>query len=761
MPNNQRRKKDSARLTWSSKPRRAPNPKDIDFQTAVDKEKKVIEYRLPLFGQIEVTLHEESKILYELLDKRGEIERLKQIEHLGVLHKVFDCPVYTRWAYVMSILYLIEQARPFTEISNKIKLNEENNISSGEELLKCWALLLFTGHLHGTFSTERALLKKLKEDDYDKVFKELFEDERLRENLMKIVNDEELFHAFYVLTAYKTLKINREYHKKENKGELHKNELLEILKAFLLRENYYSGANKGEIEKREKLKRLVEYFKSFRELAFVILDGYYAQVSLNLNPLYIVKNLDEMAENQHLRRLIDDIQKYFYNTIYHSQEGIVSHLYYSNQYSKLFAEYDDVKQLIEDLCDNKIDNKVQKLMKGKKNQYKHFIRVKFRKDEIKVFLTEERDMLDKSRLWGDKYNEDIIFGITSNPPTNEHYGDICCKNLKKNLNRCVGLLAEEVKKFKEENAYYVFQLRLEFLPKLIEKHYSNLDEIDEDELKKFEEMKDADEIAEALEVKGEETEESFIKFLLNQIFNAIYIYKERPLPTQGEGEEEIEKYRIKEVFGEISSDIEPLSKLYKRREPIACELTERVFELANSPVKNREVMLEFVPKPSKNPKAFFATHYKELGPICEYIEKKRELSKNEIGDAVVNEVKSLINELRKELKNDVNRNFYYIIIPSIKFRDMPNKKDIGEFDGLFIKIPKEMNRELEVVVIESKSWGNPGKHQIKRIREIIGKETSDEYAKRIKQALGEKGYYKNIKRIEENDCRYVRFPFTI
>ena len=34
MPDNQQRKKDRARLTWSSKPRRAPNPKDIDFQTA-------------------------------------------------------------------------------------------------------------------------------------------------------------------------------------------------------------------------------------------------------------------------------------------------------------------------------------------------------------------------------------------------------------------------------------------------------------------------------------------------------------------------------------------------------------------------------------------------------------------------------------------------------------------------------------------------------------------------------------------------------
>lgn len=37
MPNNnqiKRRKKDSARLVWDSKPRRAPNPKDIEFQTA-------------------------------------------------------------------------------------------------------------------------------------------------------------------------------------------------------------------------------------------------------------------------------------------------------------------------------------------------------------------------------------------------------------------------------------------------------------------------------------------------------------------------------------------------------------------------------------------------------------------------------------------------------------------------------------------------------------------------------------------------------
>ena len=34
MDNGRTRKKDSARLVWDSKPRRAPNPKDIEFQTA-------------------------------------------------------------------------------------------------------------------------------------------------------------------------------------------------------------------------------------------------------------------------------------------------------------------------------------------------------------------------------------------------------------------------------------------------------------------------------------------------------------------------------------------------------------------------------------------------------------------------------------------------------------------------------------------------------------------------------------------------------
>ena len=85
----------------------------------------------------------------------------------------------------------------------------------------------------------------------------------------------------------------------------------------------------------------------------------------------------------------------------------------------------------------------------------------------------------------------------------------------------------------------------------------------------------------------------------------------------------------------------------------------------------------------------------------------------------------------------------------------------GELDGLYIKIPKEANKKAEMVIIEAKKWRSPDKKQIKRIRWIVGKETTEKYAEQIKQALGRRDNYKGIKRVEENDCKYIRFPFTI
>jgi len=129
-------------------------------------------------------------------------------------------------------------------------------------------------------------------------------------------------------------------------------------------------------------------------------------------------------------------------------------------------------------------------------------------------------------------------------------------------------------------------------------------------------------------------------------------------------------------------------------------------------------------------------------------------------------LKSLIHELKEELKREENKNFYYIVIPSMKWYPTSKEKSSrdlkkGELDGLYIKIPKEANKKAEMVIIEAKRRGNPDKRQIKRIRWIVGKETTEKYAEQIKQVLGRRGSYKGIKRVEENDCKYIRFPFTI
>lgn len=67
----QKRKKDSARLVWDSKPRRAPNPKDIEFQTAElvipnpqYKDELPLSFRDGLFGEEELDKQKMNRLIW-------------------------------------------------------------------------------------------------------------------------------------------------------------------------------------------------------------------------------------------------------------------------------------------------------------------------------------------------------------------------------------------------------------------------------------------------------------------------------------------------------------------------------------------------------------------------------------------------------------------------------------------------------------------------------------------------------------------------
>ena len=65
------RKKDSARLVWDSKPRRAPNPKDIEFQTAevvipnpAHREQLPLSFRDGLIGEAEIDKQKMNRLIW-------------------------------------------------------------------------------------------------------------------------------------------------------------------------------------------------------------------------------------------------------------------------------------------------------------------------------------------------------------------------------------------------------------------------------------------------------------------------------------------------------------------------------------------------------------------------------------------------------------------------------------------------------------------------------------------------------------------------
>lgn len=71
MENGRTRKKDSARLAWDSKPRRAPNPKDIEFQTAevvipnpIHREQLPLSFKDGLIGESEIDKQEMNRLIW-------------------------------------------------------------------------------------------------------------------------------------------------------------------------------------------------------------------------------------------------------------------------------------------------------------------------------------------------------------------------------------------------------------------------------------------------------------------------------------------------------------------------------------------------------------------------------------------------------------------------------------------------------------------------------------------------------------------------
>lgn len=121
-----------------------------------------LRYHVPLLGYVVANLHDESDRIYRALSAVGEVERLKKLDHLGVMRYAWEGAHHSRWEYTILILSLVERCKavPQVHLSSAVRLRQAT-ISSGYELLMAWALPLNTGHLVWTFASERALMLEL------------------------------------------------------------------------------------------------------------------------------------------------------------------------------------------------------------------------------------------------------------------------------------------------------------------------------------------------------------------------------------------------------------------------------------------------------------------------------------------------------------------------------------------------------------------------------------------------------------------------
>ncbi len=95
------------------------------------------------------------------MQKYTEINRLKKLNHLGVIHNVFPGIRHTRWDYTITMLYLIQQLRE-TNIEGLSSDKRMGEIRiTGRDMMQLLALSANIGHLPGTFSVEKGLMRFL------------------------------------------------------------------------------------------------------------------------------------------------------------------------------------------------------------------------------------------------------------------------------------------------------------------------------------------------------------------------------------------------------------------------------------------------------------------------------------------------------------------------------------------------------------------------------------------------------------------------
>ena len=311
-------------------------------------------YFIPGIGiyNLDIERANSVKILYDFLDEVGEIDRLKNLDHLGIVREVIDGARHSRFDYIALIFALIDNwAQKVEEIHASSRVNvepepEQGKEVKGKDLIKCWVLLFNIGHLDWTFFTERVLLEVLHERKLHTKLIEGIEDKEIKEKAEKIFEFNDYNH-FYQILAYLRFKFLYEKYRK-------KIDEIWFKRYEYMFKKYIVDDFSDEVKESNTI-YLKDLYRNVRNIAFLLLDSFYTPSGLNLSPVLLFDNPELIRsiifDETEISNTLKFLNRQLYKSVYLNEKVLaIQSLYYDRLKEELLSKVENLENE-ENVCD--------------------------------------------------------------------------------------------------------------------------------------------------------------------------------------------------------------------------------------------------------------------------------------------------------------------------------------------------------------------------------------------------------------------------
>ncbi|MHA7584304.1 hypothetical protein ACX12E_28545 [Paenibacillus vandeheii] len=372
---------------------------------------------IPLLGVMNINFFDCAFITLDFYKKINEIERQKNIKHLGLISSIFDNVSHSRWDYLMLQCGITEITRKMHAGDADLALGSlkiDGITYNGEAILKSWFLLSNLGHAKNTLGDEKFLTNYLlNHTKMRRYVLNKIKDKDLKDYAAKIIlrNDySKLHHVLSILRVYMLCNSRNS-----------KNTFIVLLKSLLL--NEFSKDYKVDSHKLDRLKAT---FYMIRQLSIISIDSHYSHLPIKIDLMSAIINLKSFASNKN--GLIRSLSNSLYTDLYLESNVICRQAEYSLEMRRIFEQnkfsFDEIFK--ESLF-------TTELIKIESPEFIPFSKVTLENDMFKGDHVRLKNKLSSmlNKLKG------FIFDVDINPISNEAYinffisKSISSSNLKK------------------------------------------------------------------------------------------------------------------------------------------------------------------------------------------------------------------------------------------------------------------------------------------------------------------------------------------